>query len=668
MKRFLLLLVFSISIFSYAQKYKFGKVSKEELEEKVCSDDASANAAFLYTDRNTIFVFDKERGGFVIEDEYYVRLKIYNQNGYDWATKNIKTYHYNSAKEEIFGLKAVTYNLVNGKIEETKLKKSSVFEEALNKHWDKTSFTLPNLKEGSIVEWKYTIRSPFFSNFNEVVLQEEIPIKKLHVRIAMPEYYNYNTKFKGFFNVPLKTNLKQRTVTFTVNNRSTAGNITTSKLDTGELTFNESIHSIDMVNVPALKDEPYAGNINNYKAGIKYELSYIKYPTSPLETYTTDWEAVVEKIFFSSSFGDQIKKTNHFEDDLKNALIDVSVLDKKIETVYEFVKQKIKWNGNHDYFTDMGVKKAYKEGVGNTADINLNLVAMLQHEGVDAHPVLVSTISRGIPLFPTRSGFNYVIAGIKTDKGYILLDATDKYATPNILPKKTLNFRGRIINKYGKSEWVDLYPSKHAIENVVISAKFDGEAISGISKKTLNNHYAYDYRHKVGSKNKENLIEWISENLPKVEVINARTANTDNPYKDIVETIQFETDNYFEVIGDKTYINPLLYFQITENPFVSDKREFPIYYNYPWADQVQIKFSIPEGYSIESLPEPAEISLPNNMGSFKYAVSSLGNAIEVKATTISNEPVIPATYYSQLQEFFKQIIAKESERIILSKN
>lgn len=669
MKHLLTILVILLSLSTNAQKFKFGKVSKKELEEKVCAIDSTADAAILYSDRNTNFVFDKTKGRFVLEEKYYVRLKLYNQEGYKWATKSIKTYHQNSNKEEVLGLKAVTYNLINGKIEETKLKKSSVFKEAENKYWDKTTFTLPNLKEGSVIEWKYILRSPFFSNLNEVALQEEIPIKKLHARIAMPEYYNYNTKFKGFIKIPLKKNQRERTVSYTTQKR--AGGLGWSTVSTkgvqNEFSFTEFIHTIDMNNVKALKDEPYAGNIDNYKAGIKYELSYIKYPTSPTETFATDWEAVVEKIFFSSEFGDQIKKTNHFEDDLNQVLVNTTTMEDKILGVYEFAKQRIKWNGIQGIYTYLGVRKAYKEGVGNTADVNLNLIAMLQYANINAHPVLISTINHGIPLFPTRDGFNYVVAGIKTDDGVILLDATDKYAIPNILPIKTLNFRGRIINKQGKSEWIDLYPSKHAVENCLVTAKFDGDAIKGITKKTLNNHYAYHYRNEVENKNKKDIIEWINKDLPNIEIINARVSNSDNAYKDITETIQFESDALHEVIGDKTYINPLLYFQTTENPFKSKKREFPVYYNYPWADQVQIILSIPDNYTVESIPKPIEIALPDNLGVFKYAITQNGNELEIKTTMINNKSVIAAPYYTQLQEYYKQIIKKEAEKIILIK-
>jgi hypothetical protein len=65
-----------------------------------------------------------------------------------------------------------------------------------------------------------------------------------------------------------------------------------------------------------------------------------------------------------------------------------------------------------------GVKKAYKDKTGNVAEINLMLTAMLRYAGLNANPVLVSTRSNGIAIFPNRTAFNYVIAAVENGSSY----------------------------------------------------------------------------------------------------------------------------------------------------------------------------------------------------------------------------------------------------------
>ena len=90
---------------------------------------------------------------------------------------------------------------------------------------------------------------------------------------------------------------------------------------------------------------------------------------------------------------------------------------------------------------------------------------MLRYAGLNANPILVSTRSNGIPLFPTTDGFNYVIAGIEVQDAVILLDATERNSFPNILPNRALNWMGRLVRKDGSSSSVasqnkGLHPAK----------------------------------------------------------------------------------------------------------------------------------------------------------------------------------------------------------------
>lgn len=128
--------------------------------------------------------------------------------------------------------------------------------------------------------------------------------------------------------------------------------------------------------------------------------------------------------------------------------------------ILNYVKSNIKWNNYLGYGCEKGVRKAYKEKIGNCADINLMLTAMLGYSGLQAHPVLISTRSNGINFFPSTEGFNYVIAGVETPTGIALLDATDEFSTINVLPLRDLNWIGRLIRKDGTSETVDLMPKK----------------------------------------------------------------------------------------------------------------------------------------------------------------------------------------------------------------
>lgn len=666
MKLLLYLVVLISPIALFGQNYKFGKVSVKELQETVNPIDKSAPAAILYAERKTKFEYT-ESDGFYLVTEYYKRIKIYTKEGFDYASlQQYLYYDVASRKEEMLFVKGVTYNLDKGKIIKSKLKNSAIFEERLNRYYFTKKFTMPNLKNGSVIEWKYTIKSPFWTRLSEVKLQYSIPVKKIKTTLYIPEYFHYNSYPKGYLHIPIENSVKNREIFFQVHLNHENTLLKTTKTQSTSAEFQENIYTITMTDVPALSDEAYSGNIDNYKAGIIYELAYVNIPGSTIHSYAKDWKAVVSNINNSDAFGNQLKQSKHFSDDLAKLNMGKNAVEKTL-AIYNFIKQKIKWNGIQGYYTDKGVKKSFKEGVGNTADINLNLVSMLRASNLEAHPVLISTISNGIPVFPTRAGFNYVIAYVKIGEDEFLLDATDPLSLPNILPKKTLNFRGRVIYPTGLSKWIDLFPKKHSIKKTNINVVFDGTRMQGNARTNYTKRYALSYRKETLNKSTEELLDWIDENLEEIDVLNARVANRESSNKAVIETIKFQSDTFNEDINNQVFITPYLYLQGIENPFKTEKRDFPVYFNTPWVKVANINIAIPENFTVVSLPEDAEFGLLNDLGYYKTTYIQQGKTIKIAGTFAINKPVISAENYQELKEFYQKVITEQAKKIILKK-
>jgi len=319
LKYFILLF---ISFNAFSQDYKFGKVSKAELEERYNPIDSSANATYLYKYRKSYFAFVKEKG-FMLFTDVHERIKIYNQDGFNYATKAVRLYKDGSTNESLTGLKAYTYNLVNGKVEDQKLKSSGVFETELSKYRDETKFTMPNIKEGAIIEYRYTIKSPFVFNVDEFIIEENVPVKKLHAIFEAPEYYSFKANTKGYLSVTPEVSEKTGILSYTTKNRS-GGYTSNRQVKAGfketQRDYSITVYTYNLNNVPALHDEPYVNNINNYRSTVKYELSYTRSPNGSSKSYTSTWDDVAKTIYRSENFGEQLKKTSYFKSDIDQLL------------------------------------------------------------------------------------------------------------------------------------------------------------------------------------------------------------------------------------------------------------------------------------------------------------------------------------------------------------
>lgn len=644
-KMFALILVFLISASAIGQKYNFNKVTVEELTEKVHPLDSVAPAAILFKTGRVSFELTSE-GRFMLVQEVKTKIKIYKKEGYDFA--NVEIPFYTGGKTvRLYVDDAATYNLVDNKVQRIKLKSDGEFDEKVNEDYTIKKLTLPNVKEGSIVEFKYTMRTPYYNFFPDWYFQYSIPVNNIQYEVLIPEYFAYQRFLKGFEKI-----------------EATPQDLVTSyngRYKESRIIYNAS-------NIKGIKEEAYVNNMDNYTSMVQYELASTNFPGDGVVSYSTDWESVTKTIYDSDYFGSELNKTAYFESDLESILKDKVARDERIMAVFDYVKSRMNWNEKNGYYTDLGVKKAYTEKVGNAADINLMLVAMMRKAQIKCNPILVSTRSNGISLFPNRGAFNYVIAGVELDNGILLLDATTKNALPNILPIRVLNWTGRMIRENKTSAEVDLMPKFNSKENITVLAIMDQDGkISGKVRDQYFDYNGYLFRENYVSMSKDSYLESLEKRFPGLVIGEYIVTNEKDLAKPIVETLDFTNDNLTERIGDKIYFNPMLHYTTTVNPFRQENRAYPLDFAFPYQDKYSFTINIPEGYEVESLPKPIAIGMEENIANFVYKIASTGKQIQLSVTVEINYSNISPEYYTSLKTYYKEMIDKQNEKIVLKK-
>lgn len=667
MKHYLFVLLLCVTCFSNAQDYKFGKVSKKELSENFNPIDSSASATYLLKYRKTFFEYDDHYKNFKLITEIHERIKIYNQKGYDYATIEIGLYKGDSKEEKVTGIKGITFNLVGDKVQNAKLKKEGVFKTERSKYYNQVKFTMPKIGIGTVIEYKYRIVSPYFYNVDEFKFQHSIPIKKVVSKFESPEYFNFKLNSKGSLSIDRTSRISNGKFSYSGEYLSKEFGKLKEKYN-GEREYRINVDEYEMDNIPALKSESYVNNINNYRSSIKYELSFTKFPNAVIEYYSTTWEDVVKTIYKNPNFGSQLDKSIYYEDDIDTLISNISDPIHKMNLIFDFVKSKVKWNGYYNKYTNQGVKKAYKEQVGNVAEINLMLTSMLRYAGLNANPVLVSTRSNGIPLFPTREGYNYVISCIEVPNRVILLDATSVFNAPNILPQRTLNWEGRIIRKSGSFALISLYPNELSKNTVTMMTQLNEKGdVEGVIRTIKTAHEARNYRESYVDGGKDQYLTELESKYGGIEISDFTINNQYNLSKPVSETYKFSLKEQSDVIGDKMFVSPLFFLTTKENTFKLEEREYPIDFGYPLNNKYRISVTIPEGYIVESLPKSKIITLPENLGTYKYNITNKGKIIQLVVDSEIRESIIAPKYYAFVKEYFKQLIEKENEKIVLTK-
>ena len=673
MKKFFVCTVVFVTLFhinSLAQKpfMKYGKVSEQEMTMTEYAQDTSAGAVILGDYGVTRFSFSADNG-FYQTFTRHVRLKILDKTELDWADFTIRLYESDSGEDEDLSmLRGQTFNMEDGKEVKYKLKNDAIFREEEDKNHKRIKFTMPNVKEGSVIDVTYTISSPFIFTLNPWYFQKSIPVQKSVYHVFIPEYFYYKNWTTGY--VPISKETERRTESYqfskgaeiTSNGRESGG-IYSIEADVTHWTYLAS-------NVPAFLEEPYMTTVFDYLSAVEFELVSTDFPGSVKKFYTRSWKDINDDLIQDADFGKQLDNTGHLKDQIERISSVSSDPKTQMILAYEHIKNSIVWNNRYAVYPTESIRKAYTDGKGTTADINLNLIALLQGLNIDANPVLVSTRRNG-KLKPGQvilTQFNHVVAGVTIDGESYVLDAIDHYCPAYILPPNTLNEKGMMVGKAGY-KWIDLYSELPSMQVTFLNFTINDELeFTGNYKQTQENFAALAKRKEIKSlTNPEAYTEEMEKSIEGLEVENLVIENLDSIYKPLDINADVVLRDRITEGGDLLYFNPVLFSRLEENPFKNESRDFPVDFNYP----IEMKFSaliqLPEGYQVEEMPESMSISLRDNGGKFQYGLKLNGNQLVVSYTYEINQTIFPSINYLEIKKFFEMMVSKQAEQVVLKR-
>ena len=632
--RILSILLILIPGFISAQEFKINKITKADFEEKRYTHDSTATAVIDYNIGNTYF----ESAG----NDYHIvtitktRIKIFTKDAYDYATVKIPLYRKQSSREILTVSNAFTYNLVNGEIEKTKLSTTGEFLEKVEGNHYVASFTMPNVKEGSIIEYTTKISSPYFTFVPEWYFQFGIPVKYSEFTLKIPQNLYFYKYIKG-----------------------------TEKIS--QLTLGDS-YVFKGQNIPALKEEGFITNINNYRSSVMHAFSGYKSSNGTLNMFAGTWEDVIKTINNRETFGGHLKK-NDFEPEFVNSLIaGKNTNEQKVKAIVDFVKNNFEWNQNIGLDAEKNLKEVFKSRTGNAAEINFLTIALLRSAKVQAFPIILATRSKGISYMPHADAFNNVIIGVEDAGRTFLYDATDKFSGKDILPVHNLNWIGRLVKNDGTSKDILLEPQVESKYNVTAYLDMNTEegTVSGIVRRNYNNYEAYLFRSRYNKMTNDKITEEMQERYG-VEIDSININNMQDADLNIEEFIKLKKENSFDKIGDKIYISPAFIFAMEENPFKSDTRTYPIDFLYPNKNNYTLTFNIPEGYVVDFVPQNKKIESGTNAVSTKWIINQDAKKVQVKWSLDYNKAYVDSKEYRDIKIVFEELVKFMGEKIVLKK-
>jgi transglutaminase-like putative cysteine protease len=589
--------------------------------------------------------------GFFVKYYKFKRMLVLNKSVLDEAGKVSLEFSKQMNGKKLKNLRAYTYNLENGKIFREELKDNDFFYEETKSDLKTVKFSFPALKVGSIIEFEYSKRwdSDELADWN---FQTDYPKLKSVYTVTLPDLFNFTIQFR---NKKYLTNTTKNTTVKTV--YSSNYEYLNSTITTISWTFE---------NVPAMRTEPFTSTVENFLASVRFQLSARPHHPGVTVTVLRDWQVTCNTILSYDQFGDPTsfikKQANQFAEGKSTEL-------QKAEAVFNGVRDHFKITERGIFIPgDQTLNDVYKMGYGNAGAINSVLIAMLKSQKIQADPVILATRDKGITnqAYPLVENYNYLICRTEIGGKVYYLDASDANLGFGKLPLDCYNGHARVVSK--KNFPVFLAPDSLR-ESSYIKAEISnvpGSHDMILESTNIAGYYeSSDLRTELKEKTLESLIKKNTQTVPLRYQLDSFSVSD-------LKNLDLPVTLYYKMTlapGNDAhlYFNPFLNYGITENPFKSAQRYYPVEMPYVLEETYEMAMDIPSGNEVEELPKSEKILLDDSTGSYEYTIVMTGNRIHLKSHLAFTQAIFEPEEYTRLKDFYAVIVRKQNEMIVFKK-
>lgn len=655
-----------------AQQMKFGKPTDEELKMTVYEPDSSAEAVMLC--KLTDVVYTIQQSSFLVDYKEKFRIKVLKPEGARFAKVVIPCQQHISINsiggtkvtgmalpkpdgtsdsyfegegvsmmEGVFGtdaddivedIKAIAINQDGSKVVKTSLKKKDIVKKKIDDQNYLVEFTVPNVKEGTLIDVEYTVHSQLFWQLRDWYAQCEIPVVYAKLDMNIPSYLIFNIEDHGI----------QR-----LTHTCTAGSMK-FKLVSDPLSNPMSITTNHYVytgrNLRAMPKDDYVWNVKDYCAGITAELKSYRLPGMSEMDFAKTWAQIDELILSSDPFNLQLNAHSPLHQELQDAHVqDITDQQERAAAVYQLVMKHVTWNGKYALWPQP-TKETLQQRTGSNADINMLIIQSLKDVGLEAAPVVFRSRDQGLlPYnFPSFQKLTTFIVGIKQpSQQYAYLDASSTGGWFNALPATLLVERARLLLKDNKSQWVNLQKISRSQITTIVEATLSAD---GVLSGTHTSHY---------------------KGLAAARYYAQQQADGGNSNfaAEATETIPFTTRG--EVSGNKISVCPFYNTPITENPFTASERLMPVEFPCGESQQITVNITLPEGYVLEDWPKPISATTTDKGINGRYAVTSSAGKVHVQYLFNISKLAHPNNNYESLRDIFSMFADYGKAHIVVGK-
>ncbi|MDX1639378.1 MAG: DUF3857 domain-containing protein [Balneolaceae bacterium] len=571
----------------------FGEIPDSLLTMSAYGPDPSA--PYFYAFKEVYISFEEEQNSITANLDYHVRIKVFDADARQASTVAIPYYFQNDI-ERIERIRGYTHHPGGDKVP---LQVDQVRQINLNARYNVREFTMPEVTDGSVIEYTYRKKRQFIEELPDFYLSHQAPTAIAKATIRYPRYLRYDVvpvDFSGEVE-----HIEQRIDTSSVPKVFSLPRPEPLVLD----------HWL-VREVPAVEQEAFISSINDYRGKLKFQLREFGIPRQRLEN---SWELVVAQLRRNQNPWSEIEQNSRAARLGRMISQSLSSPVQVQDSIFRYLNDRVRFSDQRTVFSDVQDDSVLEGSIVDQAAINQTLTAMLRGGGIDAWPMLISTrpygrINRS---FPSFYQFNGQITYSEIDGDGYFMDASFPHSYPDLLPVETFNEHGLVLRE-NSYEWLELKPENSRFSITVdMNASLDRQGTLTGSIQTKQFGYpARLIREKAaeGTTDEQILRNTMFDRYTDVTLENVQVENLRQFGDSVVISSAFTIRNYATSFTDGLDYQPLVVGSLMSNPFEQDRRDLPVTLDAPEELDLSFQLDLPEGLTLGSGTENRAIQLP----------------------------------------------------------
>ncbi len=584
----------------------------------------------------------------------YYRLKVLNEAGRKHA--NVLLYYRNdfsniidvkgrtispSGAITVFEGKPFDTTVVKGKGHKLKAK----------------SFVLPNVEVGSIIEYRYTEYWEGWAVAPHWTLQEELP--QLHAKFTFIPYHGsgYIRGEDGGAENRVYSYMSGEVPKDTVIKRTAQDNM-----------------ELEIRNVPAFQEEDLAppSELLKMRVDFYYGDDKMAKPAEFWKARGKSWNRWVEK--FIGHSGDIASAT-------RSVVAPADTPEQKARKIYARI-QKMK---NLTYTPDLAQLPAkdkkevtaedvlHKES-GESFELTRLFVAMARSADVKAYVMRIARRDRTFFQLqvPNPRQLSDEIAIVSLPEGKeIFIDPGTPYSTFGLLDWRHTLSEGIRQMPDGSADMAKTPGANYtnAITQRVarLSLSNEGTAAGKIrlvwmGQEALTRRLSASQTDEAGRK--KDFEDELMALLPTGSRVNMESlTGLSEPDDNLSALFTVDLPGFASMAGKRMLFPAGLFQTNSRSLFVSEKRKFPVYLNYPYRTIDDLQITIPAEYTVEGMPQVAP--LKTDFAIYRCQESVKGNTISLTRDFAIAGVAFPLNEYPDLRKFFTGIAEGDGQQVAL---